>query len=465
MTPVPPPATEPEPIPGEDPELQADFEQVEAPPASAHRDVFRRVGRNVAWLIGGRGFQGAASLGYLALAARGLGPVEFGVFTLILAYGQSIASLILFQTWQGVIRYGALHMADARPDRLARLLGFTTTLDVLGGIVGALLAFAGVGLAGHLLGWTPGEQTRASAFGAVLLLSAGGTPQGILRLFDRFDLLTWCEAVGPLLRLVGSIAVWWTGRGLDAFLVVWAVAAVAQSLVTWIVAVHAAKVRFAFGRKAVADAVSDNRRLWRFMIQTNASSSLGLVGQQLGTLAVGAVAGPAAAGGFRIAGRLAKAIAKPMQSLTRVLYPEFARLIASGDRVTLANVMRRTTFVAMALAAVVILVSVFGGHWILGAFAGKEYGFARIYLVVLAVAAAVDVAGFALEPLHTAHGKAGRVLGARAIGAAAYGVVLAVALPTLGPVGAAIAGVVNSVVVRMRLAASARRLLADQPAG
>ena len=121
------------------------------------------MGRNMGWLLGGRGFAGAVSIGYLALAARALGPAGFGTFSLILAYGGSIASLAQFRSWQAVIRYGSVHLSEGRKDRLARLLGFTATLDWTSAVLGAAIAALGVRLAAPLLGWTPAHQRAADA--------------------------------------------------------------------------------------------------------------------------------------------------------------------------------------------------------------------------------------------------------------------------------------------------------------
>ena len=92
--------------------------------------VFARMGQNILWLLGGRGFQAAASLIYLGLAARTLGVQGFGAFALVLAYGQAIANVAQFQSWQTVIRYGTIHQASGDGSRLGRLLGFTTMLDL-----------------------------------------------------------------------------------------------------------------------------------------------------------------------------------------------------------------------------------------------------------------------------------------------------------------------------------------------
>lgn len=434
-------------------------DQESSPADAARGSVFSRMGRNIGWLLGGRGFAGVVSLAYLAIAARSLGPVLFGGFTLILTYGQLIANLVQFQSWKGVIRFGAVHIAEDRPDRLARLVGFTATLDGASSLIGAVLAVLGVYLAGPLLHWSAQEQTQAALFGAVLLLSTGATATGMLRLFDRFDLLTLTEAVAPLVRLIGAIAVWVLGGGVVAFLTVWAIAALAQAIAGWvaIIAIHGSPL--SIGRSAFDRAVAENPRIWRFMLQTNLSNSLSLFWLQTGTLAVGAVAGPAAAGGFRIADRIAKGIAKPVETITRALYPELARLVASNDRATLTTVFKRISWIAASLAVLLVVIAGLGGSLILRLVAGPQYAFAHVYLFLLAISAAIDLSGFALEPFHNAHGRAGRVLRSRAVGAVVYALLLAVLLPTIGAIGAAIAAIVTSLVIFVQLALSARQML------
>ncbi len=430
-----------------------------APAAAATRPVYRRMGLNVAWLLGGKGFGGVASLIYLAVAARALGPAQFGLFSLVLAYGQTIANLMQFQSWQAVIRYGAQHRADGEPGRLARLLGFTTTLDLATAVLGAGIAWLGVGLAGPWLGWSAVEQRDAALFGAALLLSIGATPNGVLRLFDRFDLLTYCQAIGPSVRVIGSLTAWWLGGGVPGFLAVWASAALIQSGVTWFVALGPRQRRPALGRAAFAQAARENRRIWRFSWMTNLSSSLTVTGEQAATLAIGGVVGTSMAGGYRLASRVAKGLVKPVQAMARVLYPEMARLVATDDRATLARIAGRVELVTAGLAVVVVAVFAVAGGTVLTLLAGPGFGSARELLLLLAVAAAIDLSGLGLEPVLNAHGKAGKVLAGRAAGAAVNLGGLAVLLPLLGAEGAAVAAIASSLTVRLWLGLSARQLL------
>lgn len=421
--------------------------------------VAARLARNIGWLLGGRGFTGVTSIVYLGLAARALGPVGFGLFTLILTYGQLIANIIQFQSWKGVIRFGAVHSAARHFDRLARLLGFTAMLDWFSALAGAAIAAGGVFLIAPLFHWSGDQQHQAAAFTAALLLTSGATPTGMLRLFDRFDLLTYSEAIAPAVRVIGAFVVWSMGGGVTAFLIVWVLAALGQTLATWASAILIHGSRLSLGPAAYRGAVAENPGLWRFMVQTSVSSSLGFFWLQAGTLAVGAVAGPATAGGFRLADRLATGISKSTETVTRALYPELARLVASDDRATLHKLFVRTSWIAVSLAALVVVICALAGRLILGLVAGPQFSFAQPFLVLLAISSAIELSGFALEPFHNAHGRSDRVLRARLIGTILYVLLLAALLPGLGAIGAAIAAIATSAAVMIQLALSARKML------
>ena len=420
--------------------------------AFSRGSTLARMSRNIAWGLGSRGFNSVVGIAYLALAARTLGPKSFGEFVLILTYGQMIANFVQFQSWKGVIRYGALHVAADRPDRLERLFGFTATLDFGSAFVGVLIAAIGAPLIAPLFDWSSDQQISAALFGAVLLLSTGATPTGMLRLFDRFDLVAFAEAVGPLIRLVGSVIAWINGAHIGVFLIVWASAATAQALVQWIAAIVLNRSRIAFGPTPFRQAAHENDGIWRFMLQTNVSNSVSTFWMQLGTLAVGASAGAADAGAFRLAQRLAKGIVRPVRPVTVALYPELARLVAEDDHAQLRKMFVRVTTVAAALALVVVLLMGFAGREILGLLAGKKFEFAYPFLFLLSVATAIDLAGFAFEPFQDAHGRAWTVLRARLVAATAYAILLASLVPWLGGKGAAIATIICSALVFVQLA-------------
>jgi O-antigen/teichoic acid export membrane protein len=410
------------------------------------------------WLAGSTGFSAVTSIVSVALAARTLGPPGFGSYALILTFAQLVGNLVQFQSWNAVIRYGAGHLARGEHPPLARLFGFTAMLDWASAIVGIAIVVISVPLVGPYLHWSAAEYRYATWFGAALLLTTGATPTGILRLFDRFDLLVYSDGFGPLIRVVGAVVGWAIGGSVAWFLAVWAVSAIVQLLAQWVAALSL-RHGIALNPSALRTAASENRRIWSFMLKTNLSSSIGLFWLQCGTLTVGWFAGPVGAGGFRIAHRFAQAITKPIDMIARALFPEFARLVASRDHLTLRNVLLRISAVAAAFAAAVVLITGVGGTEILHLIVGRRFEFAQPFFFLLAIASAIDLAGFALEPFHNAQGRAGIVLRSRLVAIVVYGALLALLLPTVGAKGAAYASIGASLTICIQLAISAAQIL------
>lgn len=418
-----------------------------------------RLARNIGWLLGGKGFGGLISLFYLVAAARALGPLRFGTFALVLTYAQLVANLVQFQSWKGVIRFGANHVAERQEKKLARLLGFTAILDWSAALAGVLIAAAGVFAVAPEFGWSPEVERYAALFAGGLLLTTGATPSGMLRLFDRFDLLAYAEAAAPLARLIGALLVWVVGGGIEAFLFVWALASLVQTIVTWVLALRIHRAHLVINRETFRLVLKENPGLWKFMWQASLSSSLGFIWMQTGVLAVGAFAGPAMAGGFRLAEKIAGALAKPAETFTRALYPELARLVASDEHARLRILFRRTALVSILAAIILVIFCAAGGPLLLRLVAGPRFGFAQPFLVILAVSAAIDVGGVALEPFLNAHGEASAVLRARILGTILYFALLFALLPALGPVGAGVAAAVSCAAIVGQLALAVRRLL------
>ena len=381
---------------------------------------------------------------YGAGVARALGIERFGAFAMVLAYVQAVGNLVQFQSWQLVIRFGAGHLQNDRIDRLETLVRFGTWLDVASALVSALIGVIGVWFLDTLLGWSEETAWSAQLFSLALIGWMRATPTGILRLFDRFDLVSWSEMLTPAIRFVGAILAVAVMPTMEAFLAIWAISEIAAAILLWWMAArclrqHGGSIRPGWPRGVV----SDNPRLWNFAWSSNATASVNLVWQQLGTLAVGGSLGPAAAGGFRLAFQLAQALSKPALLLGRVIYPEFARLYGQEQ---FSRILQSASVVAALAGVSLVCITALFGKAALTLIAGAEYGEAAPLLTILSAAVAIDLAGFALEPALLASGRAGRALLARAAGATVYVGLLFILIERLGAFGAAWAGVWGSMI-------------------
>jgi len=355
--------------------------------------MIRRALTNTGWLMGARGINAVLSLGYLALATRALGLEGFGKFILAVSFAQALVGLASFQTWQAVVRWGH------RQGRAADAVGFALALDVVtvaaGSAGAALLLF----LAGDWLPVPDALRTEAFWLTVVMLLAVRSTPTGILRLHDRYALAATADTVTPVVRLAGAVAVFALAPTSAAFVIVWGIAELATAFAYWRFALRLEPLPWR--KVSLARLPRAEPGAWRFVWGTGLSGALLIASRQFIVLLVGALGGAALAGIYRVAAQLGEGLLKLAQALLRATYPELVR-----DPEAARQIAARIGRIALVTGVVTVAFGAFAGHWVILAIAGREYLAAYVPMLILAGAAAIELAGAPLEALLVARGKA-----------------------------------------------------------
>lgn len=417
--------------------------------------IFRRIFKNAALMLSGRAANGAMGLLTLGLMARGLGVKDFGVVVLVQTYVLVIGGLTTFQSWQALIRYGAISLKKDDLAEFQNLLKFTSVLDIIGVVLGVAVGYFAAPLVGPLLGWSDDVIGYTQAFSFVTLFTVIATPTGLLRLFDRFDLITWQSLITPLVRLVGVVIAFALSAPLWAYLLVWFVAGVVGGvfLVIW-------GWREATKRDLLSNMTWSLRGLshghdsiWNFSIISNLHSSLQLVTGHMAIFLVGLAAGPVAAGLYKIGKDVSTALTKPAEMLNHSIYPEFAKLGSENKWTDFPRLILRGGALGVGVGALLLLLCVIAGGPFLALVFGADFAAASTVLVLLVAAATLTIAGFSMEPALYAIGKPGVALKINVFA------VFVIFLPLLiylgergGANGAGIAALVSSVVIFLGLA-------------
>lgn len=355
-----------------------------------------RIFKGLGLVLGGKAGAGLVSLVYLVIAARALGPRDYGVLVLVHGYVTAVCGIVEFPAWQAIVRYGAEANAQDAPHRLARLLRFGAVVELAGGVAAILVAMVLAPFVGPHLGWPPETITFAIPYSFAVLGSVRSSPAGYLQLIDRFDLIGLHNLVQPLVRLGGATLALLMGWGLKGFLVAWLAAALAEFAVLWVMGTVCALRRL--GQVLVhperGSARMDNPGIWRFLVASNADVTLSELAGRVVPLVVGWVLGPAMAGLFAVAQRATVIIAQPAQILGNTAYAELARMVAAGQGgAHLRRTLCRVIGIAMLAATpVVILVALFPTP-IVTLLAGSAYKGAGSLMVVLVAARMIAVVG------------------------------------------------------------------------
>jgi O-antigen/teichoic acid export membrane protein len=372
--------------------------------------IVRRIYGNLGLLLGGKAAAGLISLIYIVIAARVLGPEDYGVLVLINYYAMLVGGLIAFPGWHAIVRYGVQALAAGDEAKLVRLLRFVGAIELGGGIAAVIIAAILAPILGPRLGWNAEAQMLAIPYSLAVLATVRATPGGYLQILRRFDILGAHNIVTPVMRLIGTLVVVACGWGLSGFIIAWLIAAFAEGLSLWLAGIYFARRHFVDHPLLgdVADVRHEHPGLMRFMVTANADIMLGDLVTRVTPLVMGWVLGPVAAGLYSIAHRATVVIAQPAQILGQAAYAELARMVAGGGSGRdIRHALMRCIGISLLAAVPIVVILAFFSKQITILIAGPAYAAAAGVMIWLAVARVIALTGPPTSAALIALGKPG----------------------------------------------------------
>ncbi len=432
-----------------------------APPAArpaassaAQRSPVARIFLNVGQLVTGKAAAGLISLVYLVIVTRALGARGYGVLVLINAFALLMGSVVAFSGFHGVVRYGAL--AIERGDRagLARVIRFMAVVELAFGALAVALAALLVPLVGPRLGWSGRAIEMAVPYSLAVLGTVRATPQGVLQLAGRFDLVGLHQTVSPVTRMIGTLIVWTMGGGLIGYIGVWLASALAEGAAMWLMALPSWR-RLLEGEALLGawrGAARENGGLARFILVTNFDITLRELAPQLVPLTIGWMMGPAAAGLFALAQRATNVLQQPAVLLASGSYAVLADLAARGGGQPLRRAVWRSAGLT-SIGSLLILgaLALLGGRLLVWIGGGSFTGGTGLMLLV-AIGRALALAATPLAAGLTALGRPERSVAAALVANILLYPLLPVLLLWLDVAGAGWHAIVQNVAAASMLA-------------
>ncbi len=378
----------------------------------------------------------------LAFAGRGLGVVLFGTLILITSYVKAVSGIAKFQSWQLIVRYGGHGVAHGDPEHFKVATGFAFALDLISGVGGMLLAAALLPLIGSWFGIRPEYLWLGLIYCTLLPTMASATPTGVLRVLDRFDLISWGGTAQPIGRAVLAGAAFFAGASFPVYVAVWYVTELFDDLLLWFLAWR--ELRRTGYLEGIRPTLKPTalRGAWRFAIDVNLTSSIDAVWGPIGRLIVGGLLGPAGAGLFRLASEIADGAQKPSDLLARAFYPEVVRMDLTSKKPW--KLMLRGSVLIGGVAVLAILILLLGGKPLISLFFGKAFLGAYDPLMVLMAMSLIGIFSFPLSPMLYALGRSDGPLKAKLLGSAVFFIAIAPLSLALNVTGAAIALVLGN---------------------
>lgn len=423
---------------------------------------FRSLLRNTSYLGVSKIVVALAWIATLAFAGRGLGVVLFGTLILITSYVKAVDGIAKFQSWQLIVRYGGHGVAHGDPEHFKVVTGFAFTLDMLSGIAGMIVGVALLPVIGALVGINSEYLWLAMLYCTLVPIMNSATPDGVLRVLDRFDLLSWGDTVMPISRAVLAAAAFIGHASLPVYVGIWYATDLFGALYFWACGWRELRRHGLFEDMRPTLQPTQLPGAWRFAIDVNLAASVQAVWGPIGRLVVGGLLGPAGAGLFRVASTIAEAAQKPADILGKAFYPEIMRMDLSSSKPW--KLMWRGTALVGGVALLAILILLFGGKPLVRLAFGEQFLGAYHPLLILMAIPFIGIFTFPLSPMLYAFGRSDGPLKAKLLGSAVFFATIAPLSWAWDITGAAIALVlanaVNALTMTVQLGGERRRVRA-----
>ena len=316
--------------------------------------------RDAALLTGSQYVAAAAGLATTLIAARWLGPSDFGVAAVIMAYPAAVTAFLSVKSGTITLRYLPAMRQSGRTEELLALckLGFGVDLAATG--VGCLLIVVAALAVGDLPG-TDGRSDLVAVYAASLpIASFAGTGLAVMSTFGRFGVASWLQIADKLLVLVAVVIALLVAVTPASMIIGTAIGQVAAGLL-WLVGASAILIANG-GRwwqaplRRVAYLTKELRSLfgWGFLSVTFSG-----VVSQLPVILLGSIRSSSEAAFFRLASTLAVVADYPELALGRVAYPQTSAALAAHRTDEVIDLqrqwLRREGLAACGLVGVVML--------------------------------------------------------------------------------------------------------------
>jgi len=338
------------------------------------------------------------------VAARGLGPREFGTVVLAVAVAGLVGTLLDLSLEEAVVHHG--YRALARSDaagvlgliRASLILDVAIGIVVSGGVVLLAAPLADLASAGRL---DPGLVRLAAL--VTLSSTADSTMSAVLQVAGRPDLRAWVMAGTNVARLAGVGIAVQIGTA-EAIIVAYAAANVVGAAGHGVIARQLVRRRWAAASQAPALRVP-LKELVRFGFLTSLTTSVAAANRALIPVLLGRAAGPTAVGIFRVAMFPVFVSANASAPIRLALYPEQARLAAEDDLAQIRQAIRSHTLAALALSLPFAAAGWFALPWLLPLIYSERFDAAVLPARILLVAAVVHLSASWFKTLPAALGK------------------------------------------------------------
>lgn len=308
------------------------------------------------------------------LAARLLGPAQFGLIAIIMSYASTVNGLLSFRMSELVVRYGGEYLEKDEKERTAALVKAAALSEALVSLLAFVFVAITAALAALYIAKTPNTAFLFIVYSLGLLVNFNTeTATGVLQMLGKIKYQGLINLVQSILTAGLISFAFFTHGNLQFVLFAYLAGKVVLGLGIFSTAFFQLTKKLGRGWwKAQINSIPQVKELARFAISSNLSATLILVFRESEILWVGYFLTSEAAGYYKAAYSIVSLLSVSANPLILTTYPEINKLIVQKTWRRLIDFLKKITTLAavynLALAAGFVIF----GRWLLS-ISGSEY--------------------------------------------------------------------------------------------
>lgn len=348
-------------------------------------------------------------LGFIstALIARSLGSDIFGIFAIMTSLTLIIDKLINFQTWQGLIHFGAKYLSNNNEIideiKFKKTVNSFFMLDIITSILGFLFSILIISYIYNYFSWPPEYWNYIIIYLFSLLFKFSSFSLGIYRLFNKHYLQMKISTLVTIIRLVLILFLYYYESTLGFYLIAWALTEVILNITLTVNAFKIIKSKY-IKKNQFSVGINKKMELFRFSFWTNVAGIVDLPAKELDTLIVGFLAGDKEAGFYKLAKQCMSMIGRLASPLYQAIYPIQVKIITDNKKRDALKLTKSVSLKITLFSFIFIAISYFIIDDLIITFLGTSYKDLIFIAFVAICIKSIDIIFTAYHALFIAYG-------------------------------------------------------------
>ncbi len=383
--------------------------------------------------------------------ARGLGAELFGIYTVLVAFINTVMELFNLNLMTPIIKFGSKYKTEKRPDKLVALIKSSMIATVAIALTSLIVITVLTYTSYDLFIKTPGLEWFAIAYCIVAgFLLFNHLNRGVLRLFFKFKLNSIVQIIMDVAELLlVTLALFVYPSELKYFLIAIIVSRFINFIIPAFAAYRELLPEFKEHMNASVSLIrNDFKSIRIFTLNNSVARTVQSLINNGDVLIIGMLASsPAQAGYYAVGKKLAWAILTLFDPLTNSIYPQLCKLIDEGQVKGISKMIIKMTGIATVPTTLFVAVAYFFNEIIISTIFGKDYLEAASTFALLTVASLLYSIFFWMQPLLQALNMTGLRLRVSLIGLITGIISAYLLIPPYGADGMAVTMIIMNVVM------------------